>query len=69
MTEGITKIISALHHKYEGATGKVDTTDVYFNDGSKLALDGDWHFVVGQTYHIEYTNGNPIDVESVSIQL
>lgn len=65
MVETIKKIISAVHYKYEGASAKVNKTDVYFNDGTKLALDGYWDFKVGESYRITYTNGNPVDVESV----
>jgi len=65
--ETMTKIITAVHYKYEGGTARVSTTNLYFDDGTKLAFDGHWVFMVGQTYRIDYIDGNPIEIESVRI--
>lgn len=68
MTEIIERIVTATHYKYQGAE-RVEVTDVFFNDGTKLSLDGHWVFDVGRSYRIEYTNGNPVEVDNVTIKL
>lgn len=68
MAEVIERIVTAVHWKYVGEAN-VQVTDVYFNDGTKLALDGHWELKVGESYRIEYTDGNPADIQSVTMKL
>lgn len=67
----IEKIVTAVHHIYgEGALkDNVVQTTVYFNDGTSLNLDGRWMLEVGNSYRIEYTNGNPVTVTAVTMKL
>jgi len=65
--ETIRKLISAVHYNYKGGAAQIDTTSLYFDDGTKLELNGHWVFVVGQSYIIEHSNGNPVDIQSVKL--
>lgn len=61
------RIITAIHYRYEGGTEKVSITTLYFNDGTKLDLDGYWVLKVGHTYCITHNGTNPADVESITM--
>lgn len=58
-------IVTAVHYRYQGAA--IEATDVFFNDGTMLALDGHWTFLLGKTYRIEHADENPADVQSATI--
>lgn len=65
----VKRIISAVHYKYEGQRDKPVSTDVFFNDGTKLGFDGHWIFKVGESYEIQYSDGNPFTVETIVLKM
>lgn len=61
------KTVAAVHYKYKGTTSRIEVTDVFFHDGTKLSCDGHWVFTPGMSYSIECNDGNPVDIESVKL--
>ena len=63
----IEKIVTAVNYTYTGS--KITTTTVYFNDGTSLEINGHWILEVGNSYHIEYANGNPVSITAVTMKM